>query len=191
MTDVVLGNLGSSGTNTVGNFNDDTGPALNSYIGQGFVVSSPRTQLKSVSLWLQVTGTAASANTVVGILADNGGKPASVPLYASNSVSVGSKGLYEFTFPASILTAGSTYWAVPVGDVSWYLASGAPTQQQGSGYSFVGTAQNISSGGWTPGLTEFYSISVQAVPEPSTYALAAIGLGVAGVLRHRRRRVAI
>jgi hypothetical protein len=34
-------------------------------------------------------------------------------------------------------------------------------------------------------------MTIQAVPEPSTYALAALGLGVAGFMRVRRRKTAV
>lgn len=191
VTDVVFGNLGASGTNSAGSFNADVGdgsvPFLNA--AQGFTATSPNLTVTSVGLWLFGDG---SIPTTVGIFADNAGSPAASPAFTSSTLNVGAESLYQFSFSGATLTNGASYWIRPVtsGEVSWYLASGAPTAQNSSGYVFNGAKQNTGSG-WTASSTSDWSVTVSAVPEPSTYAMAAIGAGVAGLMGWRRRKVAV
>lgn len=191
LTDVVFGNLGSSGTNSVGNFNADIGdgsvPFLNA--AQGFTVAAPNRLVTSASMWLFGDG---AIPTTVGIFADNAGVPAASPLFTSDSVDVGAKALYQFSFSNAALTDGASYWIRPITatEISWYLAGGAPTAQNSSGYASNGALDNSGSG-WVASSTNNWALSITAVPEPSTYALAAVGLGLAGCLRARRRTAAV
>lgn len=105
------------------------------------------------------------------------------PIAISSSQTISAKGIYQFSFSGVELTNGTNYWIVPNGDVSWYLADGAPTQQNASGYAFTGTLQRTFF--WETAGTNAVSVSMSVVPEPSTYALAALGLGVAAVARWR------
>lgn len=186
-SDVVFGNLGASGTGGLGSTNTDIGPTQNDYLAQGFTAASPNLSLTSVSLGLFGDGSIA---TSVGLYADNFGQPAASPLYTSSVVNVGAKTTYTFNFTGANLTNGSTYWVVPLSDVSWYLNNpgSAPVGQNSSGYAFVNTLENIDGAGWTGAGSNRYSLSVTAVPEPSTYAMAGIGMAAAGLLRWRRRR---
>jgi hypothetical protein len=188
--DVVFGNLGASGTNSVGNFNADVGTGSAPFLlaAQGFTAASPNLSVQSVGLWLFGTGGSAT----VGIYSNNAGVPGTL-LHTSSSQAIGSKSLYQFSFSGANLSNGSTYWIVPqtAGEISWYLAGSAPGVQNASGYAYFDAAQDTGSG-WT-GIeaNDAFSVSVQAVPEPSTYALAALGLGVAGFVRARRRNSAV
>lgn len=111
------------------------------------------------------------------------------PIATSASQTVGAKGLYHFSFSGVELMNGTNYWIVPGnGVVSWYLAGGAPTQQNASGYAFTGSLTRPDGGFWQPASTDAMSVSISVVPEPSTCALAAIGFGVAGVALRRRCR---
>lgn len=188
--DVVFGNLGASGTGALGGTNTDIGPGVNDYIAQGFTAASPNLSLTTVSLGL-FGATEGTVPATVAIYADNFGVPAASPLFTSDTVNVGGKNTYTFTYSGANLTAGATYWVVPQSDVSWYLNSpgSAPIGQNSSGYVFVNTLENIGGSGWTTAGSNRYSISVAAtVPEPSTYALAALGFGIAGIVRARRRK---
>lgn len=187
--DVVFGNLGSSGTNALGSPFTEIGPTANYYLAQGFTAASPNLSVTSVSLGLF----GASVGTVpatVAIYANNFGVPAASPLYTSGTVNIGNTATYSFTFSGANLTNGSTYWVVPQSDVSWYLNSpfSAPVGQNSSGYVFVNTLENDGGGGWTGASSNKYSISVQAVPEPSTYAMALAGLACGGFSMWRRRK---
>lgn len=182
---VVYGNLGSSGTNSVGSFNADingTNPAF----AQGFTASSPRLTVQSVSLWLSGTSTSASVSIYNATSIAPPGAPGD-PVAVSSSQTIGAKGLYQFNFSGVELVNGTNYWIVPNGTVSWFLAGAAPTQQNSSGYSFTGALEKPQFGFWQNAGTNTMSVSINAVPEPSTYALAAIGFGVAGLARWRRR----
>lgn len=181
ITNVVFGNLGSSGTNSVGSFSGDISIGGNS-LAQGFTAASPKLTVQSVSLWLS----GSSSSTTVRIFNSDGGQPGD-PVAISGSQTVGAKGLYQFSFSGTELTNGTNYWIVPNGNVSWYLAGSAPTEQNASGYSFTGALERPQFGSWQTAGTNTMSVSINAVPEPSSYALAAIGFGIAGFVRWRRR----
>lgn len=183
----VFGNLGASGTDAVGNFNADTGPASSPtlFVAQGFSAAAPNLSVTSVSMWLFGD----PAPVTLGIYADNAGSPAASPLFTSNTQSVGAKDLYTFSFSGANLSNGTNYWISPVSsDVSWYLASSAPSGQNLSGYTFT-SAKESSGAGWTPSTSNQWSVSVTAVPEPSSVAIAGAGLVLAGLAAARRRRV--
>jgi hypothetical protein len=186
-TDVVLGNLGVSGTDSVGNFNADIGSGSVPFLlaAQGFTAASPNLTVQSVGLWLFGDG---SVPASVGIYSNSSGLPGTL-LYTSSTVNIGAKSLYQFSFSGANLSNGTSYWIVPQTstEISWYVASAAPTAQNGSGYTFLGARQNIGSGWTAAGATDTFSTSISAVPEPSTYALAGIGVAAAGLMRWRRR----
>ena len=180
---VVYGNLGVSGTGAITNTNTDMGPGVNFFIAQGFTAASPNLDVTSITLGLFGDG---SIPTTVGIYADNFGQPAASALYTSAVTTVGAKNLYNFSFTGAQLTNGSSYWVIPQSDVSWYTAGSAPSAQNSSGYNFTQTLENAGTG-WGAAGSNRYSLSVQAVPEPTTYALGAIGIAAAGLARWRRR----
>ena len=186
--EVVFGNLGTSGTGAITNTNTDIGPTAGFNIAQSFTTTTGTSNLKVASITLGLFGDGA-ISTTVGIFSDNTGEPAASPLFTSSAVTVGAKGLYTFGFSGATLSAGLNYWVYPLADVSWYTAATAPVAQNSSGYAFNATEENDGNG-WVPAGSNRYSISVSVVPEPSTYALAAVGLGVAGFVRARRRKSA-
>lgn len=178
----VYGNLGSSGTGAITNTNTDLGP--NFFIAQGFTAASPDLNVTSITLGLFGAG---SIPTTVGIYADNSGQPAASALFTSAVTNVGVKSLYNFSFTGANLTAGSSYWIIPQADVSWYTAIPNPAGQNSSGYTFTQTKENDGTG-WVGSDSNRYSVSVQAVPEPSTFAMAGIGVSMAGLICWRRRQ---
>ena len=183
--DVVFGNLGASGTATVGSFNADIGSASNPFLvaAQGFTPAAPNLMLQSVGLWLFGDG---SVPASVGIFSDNAGFP-NTRLYSSNTVNVGAKSLYEFTFSGVTLSSGSSYWVVPetATEISWYVASSAPTAQNASGYTSLGAVQNEGNG-FEP--SQPFAVSISAVPEPSTWVMGLAGIACGGCTMFRRRK---
>jgi hypothetical protein len=185
---VVYGNLGVSGTGAITNTNTDVGPGVNSFIAQGFTASSPDLDVTSITLGL-FGASEGSVPATIGIYADNFGQPAVSALYTSAVTNVGTTGLYNFSFTGAQLTNGSSYWVIPQTAVSWYTAATAPAGLNSSGYVFTQTVESSSlAGPWAAAGSNRYSLSVQAVPEPTTYALGAIGIAAAGFARWRRRR---
>lgn len=182
----VFGNLGTSGTDAVGGLNEDTGPNANpvKFVAQGFSAASPNLAVTSISMWLFGD----PSSVTLGIYADNSGSPAATPLFTSNTQQVGAKDLYSFSFSGANLSNGVNYWVSPVNsDVSWYLASNAPVGQNASGYTFTG-ARESTGGAWTPSNFNSWSMSVTAVPEPSSLAIVGVGIAMAGLAAARRRR---
>lgn len=185
---VVYGNLGVSGTGAITNTNTDVGPGVENFIAQGFTASSPDLDVTSITLGL-FGASEGSVPATIGIYADNFGQPAVSALYTSAVTNVGTTGLYNFSFTGAQLTNGSSYWVIPQTDVSWYTAAPVPAGLNSSGYVFTQTVESSSlAGPWASAGSNRYSLSVQAVPEPTTYALGAIGIAAAGFARWRRRR---
>jgi hypothetical protein len=105
-----------------------------------------------------------------------------------------------FDFVGQALTAGTTYFIVAEkmsgdGAVNWRppatTAGNPATAQNGSGWTNLGTntATNSTDNGatWTSsGFGNAAAISLVAVPEPSTWALAGMGLLAAGFARRVR-----
>lgn len=192
--DVVFGNLGPSGTNALSNTN--YGVTDTTWLAQGFTVGGTNTTLKSVTLGLF---DANSTNVRLQVFASGTAGPTGTALGTSNQNVLGtSPTLQTFVFSPNLsLTSGSSYWIVAStlessGLFSWAFNDNGDfgTQQNTSGWSAVANQTRLStnsgatwvnSGGNRPA-----GFSIQAVPEPSTYALAGIGMAAAGLMRWRR-----
>jgi hypothetical protein len=191
--EVVLGNLGASGTGAVGT----TGFQFGSSVAIPFVTGSSAANLTDVVIGVQ-GDLVASQNVAATLYANNGGVPASTPLGWTDSVTVlSSAGPSAITFSATPfqLSPSTNYWMVVSPDVAmtWIAANptATPTSQNGSDWSYpAGGALAASEGFWNPMAQDnAFSVSATAVPEPGTLALAAFA-GVAGLasLRLRRRK---
>lgn len=138
----------------------------------------------SVELWSNaiVSGTAVPG-TLIGTLGSGAtdGLVAFVPTLTTFSNTVA--GLTENTdywvvFNATSVGPGQTYWSYTSGGGTGVTGTGFMKTDDGAGFlESYGTYRGI--------------MSVQAVPEPSTYALAAIGFGIAGCVRARRRKASV
>lgn len=206
--DIVYGNLGASGTNAL------TPEAFSKieitnmrWLAQGFTVGGTNTELSSVTLGLYDTN-----NTLARVQLFASGSssvPSGSPLVPSGSplatltqtVSSTTPALMTFSFSPSLsLTSGSSYWVVvstteTTGTFDWAFNSGndSPTAQNLSGYSASSPATLFSdNAGVAWGSSSFArpaSISITAVPEPSSIVLAGLGVLAAGYqLRRRMKR---
>lgn len=187
--DVVYGNLGPAGAGALSSTNTDfgVGDPNEQGIAQGFTVgaSSSLRTIESVTLGLFVDPTAART---VSIYSDNAGVPGSA-LFTSSPVTVGNTGKYTFTFSGATLSNNTSYWIVPEGPSSWYFNTGpasAPTEQNSSGYSYLGTKVLNTSSQWVDADFAVYSTSIVAVPEPHAIVLAGIGGVMAAIVARRR-----
>jgi hypothetical protein len=198
IAEVVFGNLGASGTGALGGTNTDIGEGGDvAGLAQGFSTGAAgfsTLTVQSITLGLfGATSPAPPVSATVGIYANVSGAPAATPLFTSSALNVQETGLYAFIFSGAVLSPNTTYWIQPSSGISWHINTpgSTPTVQNGSTYSYVGTLELPAgpSPAWeTAGLLR-YATSINAVPEPSTYAMAAIGAGVAGLMGWRRRKM--
>lgn len=201
--EVVFGNLDASGTSSYTGSSTDLKPGQ--WLAQGFDTGTS-SNLTVSSVTMSLFGSNAQPLPFSVAIYSNdailGDKPSS-PLFTSDTVPVGAAGNYTFSFTSAILDANTKYWIVPSGGVpsAWYLRTGgaaAPVGQNDSGYSFVGTAGSQANtpspaGPWSQTseviVSNGYTVSITAVPEPSTVVLAGFGvLGIAVMARSRKIR---
>jgi hypothetical protein len=205
---IVFGNLGSSGTGAL----DTASQQITSttWLAQGFTtpVSGGLLNLESIVLGLSVNS--GSTDTRVQLFANSGGLPSGSALATVlGSVASNTPALYTFTLASPyLLSSGTTYWIVvsdpDVGDqYNWVFNNDEinPSGQNSSGYLWpsAGTLRTIDGGlNWTDRSAfsqsdaAFYlnASAPAAVPEPGTWAAAALLVGGAAFARWRKRKVA-
>lgn len=194
--DVAFGNLGASGTNPLSNTNSDITSAYKIAVPFTTGSSSSFLKLESIRVGLFFDNVATSTFGL-SIYANNSGVPSSTIAATAPAQTIGAVGLYTFNFSNFQMAANTTYWIRPDANLSWYTpnASLTPLAHNSSGYSWPGAGLTSTDSGATWGADEFvvngrYAFSVQAVPEPSTYAMAAVAAGLFGWARFSRRRAA-
>ena len=196
---VVFGNLGSDGLSALDG-NTTSNSTLTTWFAQGFTVSSPRLFLDTVSL-----GFASTATATLSLYSSSAGLPGSSLISLTQAVtgSAGSPNLISFNFNGYSLTSGSSYWLVlssaGASSVNWASNNddNSSTGQNGSGWSALGGLRTVNSGSsWNSNSgPPVRSLSITAsssspepIPEPGTWAAAALLIGAAAYVRWRRRR---
>ena len=159
-------------------------------LAQGFTTGISDLTLQSVTLGLFAASSPATLPRTVALYSSVSNAPGSL-LFTSGTVNGGEQATYTFTSDATQLSPNTSYWIVPEQGSSWYLnaAETQPVTQNGSGYSYLGTRKQVVSdpGTWTNNALP-YSVTVQAVPEPSTIVMAGLGIVGVAVLDHKRRQ---
>lgn len=197
---IVYGNLGPSGTNAL---STSTGPSLSLPVGRergiGFIPTGPDLSLQSAVLNLQNTSLLNAATARVDLYSDVAGNPGVSLFSTSQIINANTAGLVTFTLNQT-LTAGTTYWLVATkdgqnadNDLFWRSPdlTTAATAQNGSGWNstiVAGKFTNDSGANWTDTTSTNVGFSLVAVPEPSTWALAGMGL-LAGCFTRRVRAI--
>jgi hypothetical protein len=213
---VVYGNLGANGNSpTVAGFSTVNLSTASRYGAFGFNTGAATfgsLELKSVTFALNQSVAAGSveiwSSTGVGAAATPG-SILSVGAVAS-TVAAPNGNLYTFTFNGIgpnfgseggyKLSQSTNYWVVLKGaaGLNWeeQANSASPTNNlNGSTYTAIDASNYVRASGnsgsnWTTaGVPQTAGFSINAVPEPSTYAMASIGAGIAGLAQLRRRRV--
>lgn len=203
---LVFGNLGSSGTGGL----DTASQQITSttWLAQGFTtpVSGGLLNLESIVLGLSVNS--GSTDTRVQLFANSGGLPSGSALATVlGSVASNTPALYTFTLASPyLLSSGTTYWIVvsdpDVGDqYNWVFNEDQlnPSGQNSSGYLWpsAGTLRTTNGGAnwsdrsaFTQSDAAFYlnASAPAVVPEPGTWAAAALLLGGTAFARWRKRR---
>jgi hypothetical protein len=196
----VYGNYGTVATSifsaTVGYVN---GVQNNTLVSQGFTTGTGQWDIKQVDVALAASGTG-TTNPKIYLFDDNAGVPGSIlsEFALQNGPIDNTKTTHFFT--GSYVTSPSTnYWLV-TGDANsfsqqssfeWYLedTGATPSQRNSSGISYLGTkSQNFTGGAWTDTLSGLsLRVTAVAVPEPSTYAFAAMaGMIAAGAAARKK-----
>ena len=199
---IVFGNLGADGSGLLSDSGSDFGPSAVSLkiLAQGFTTGSDPDFLtiQSVSIGAFFDNFATASRTL-SIYSNSGGNPGSV-VATSGATTIGAKGLYTFSFSSLNLSASTSYWVVPQfnADWFWYLndAVEQPVGLNSSGYSYLGTkrSNNDITGTWNNVILP-YSLTITAgsgapIPEPGTWAAAALLVGGAAFARWRKRKSA-
>lgn len=193
--DVVFGNLSSTGTTGLSSINTEF--LASNQAAVGFTV--PANQPWSLdSVVFGLSAPSGSANVTATLFTAVSGTPGSAVGSWSSLQAVTGSTRQKYTFadgPSSI--APGDYFVVLTSDAAFNVfasaegANSAPTAQNNSGWSFASWLGNQGAG-WNSNLMVAGS-AVSIVPEPSTYALAGVGLVAAGLLRRYRksRRAAV
>jgi hypothetical protein len=197
---VVFGNLGNDGSEALSGTKSDL--TATTWYAQGFTVGSTSTllNLDSIVLGLGAKAGGSISNVSISIRTNSGGNPASASLFTSADLTVTglSAAKYTFSFAGASLTTNTTYWVVLNNpDLSWYTDDdfATPEEQNLSGYDYFGTRRTTNSAtSWSNFGQTSLAISVNAsstapepIPEPGTWAAAALLIGAAAYVRWRRR----
>jgi hypothetical protein len=203
-TDVVFGNLGASGTNSldsgsIAQVGSTIAAAPGNQFATAFVTGTDANFLTLTAINLGLGDVPVYSSAKVSLVADNEGSPTGTVL-GTQTLGLGPNGMFSFNVGILPLSANTKYW-VKVEDptasdpsyFSWLrnLGDVSPSGQNSSGYSFPadGAMRSLTGGSsWSAyGSGSTLALSITAVPEPSTYALAGIGVVAAGLMRWRRR----
>lgn len=191
---VVLGNLGSDGSDDLGFSGALTSDQL--WIAQGFNTgASSLLYLDAITLGLDHDF--GPTSVTLFLYSNNSGSPGSALISASATVSTNSQKI-QFGFAGYQLVTNTTYWAViGTNNLVWMEADAVanPAPQNGSGYSYSGLYFTTNGGSsWvTNGPYTDISLSVEAsaapaaVPEPGSWGAAVLLLGAAAFVFWRRR----
>jgi len=192
--EVVLGNLGTSGT-TGALSTTNTGITALVKRAQVFTTpaSSPNLQLASITLGAFTAAPESNPFSLQVFLGDSSA-PGALFATSTNTQTLAENtngSLYTWNFANVQMSVSQTYWILPPSGINWNVLNSelSPTGQNSSGYIFVGTRRSDDGGtSYTSTIVEGFAVSVQAVPEPSTLVLtaAAVGLGCFGAARRRR-----
>jgi hypothetical protein len=211
---VVLGNLGSSGTDTANLVNNqsfylsttDSAVATSKAYAQGFTTGTTNLSLTSASMYLN-TRTVGSGTLTLKLWGNSGGVPGTELASASLAVS-GTFALRTWNITHQF-SPNTSYWLGFEGFSGQYDGRPAmdpsdngrinPSVQNASGYSWISAARISGTGGsWfaVPLDTPFTidrnlnagSLTITAVPEPSQIVIALGGLATLGLWRLRRLR---
>jgi MYXO-CTERM domain-containing protein len=196
---VVFGNLGSDGSEALAAGGFTT--SASRWYAHRFTVGSDATftNLNTATLGLSANSVASVANVSVSIYSNSATNSPSSLLFTSSALTVSSQDKYAFAFSDASLSNNATYWLVlSTPNLLWQTADSGdpPSDQNGSGYTYAGTWRTTNSGGlWsTSSSGESFSLSLVAsqsgpepIPEPGTWAAAALLIGAAAYVRWRRR----
>lgn len=191
--DVVYGNLGSDGNGALSDLGADFGPsaAVFKILAQGFTTGSSVDFLTLQTVSIGAFAESASARGLAIYTNAVGDVPGTF-VAGSSAVIVQAKDTYTFNFGGVELDPSTSYWVVPQFNADWFWYQNEelvpPVGQNGSGYTFLGAkrSNNDLSGVWA-NTSSAFSVSISAVPEPSSVIMGIAGATGLVAFRLRRR----
>ena len=185
------------------------------YLAQSFITDSgPLLGVGSITLYMDLNATGGSGTAQVSIWSSDPAYASTVPqplnLWSTltSPASIGAMGNYTFTSPDQVaLSPNTMYWVVlsstGTSVFDWYNtdmtpATGYKNQIVKANNAWYPTDPNnpntypaafsetyVSGINWGGDVNAPFQLSIDAVPEPSTYALLVISLGVVGYARKK------
>lgn len=198
--------IGTSGTNNIA-------LAQGFISGTGELGSPPYSQwlnIESVILGLGNPSSSPAPTPLVQLWSSSAGAPLA-PLATFVGGTITSNDKYTFTLPSPYTLTASTQYYIVVTDqnagsgssFAWFASDPATVPDgydnniagPGVSYDYLNTRRSSNGGSsWVNGsvVNQYASITLKAVPEPSTVVMAAAGLTTAGfaIRRHRRKSAA-
>jgi hypothetical protein len=192
----VFGNLGAIGNDPLA-ASTNAGISDTTWLMHGFTVGGSDTILRTVKLGLSDND---STTARIQIFANSGGNPSGSALATQTQTVANTTPTAQiFDFGSLALTSGSSYWVVVSAPdtnslFNWSFNDNGdfPVTQNASGWTPLSPVTKISTDSglnWgSSGTNRPASISITAVPEPTTYAMAAAAAGLLGFAKLRRRK---
>jgi hypothetical protein len=197
---VIYSNLGTPDSTTSVAIGYNSSVNTNVKYAQGFTTGTGVYLLNSVDLALGVTGFG-NGSPLLQIFSDNSGKPGTDLAATFTNPTFGAQAVYNLNLATPFsLSATTSYWIVLSDTTSasqtkfnWYYSDAftQPTAQNGSGLTYLAGARSMN-GGTTWATNDAFALTAitlnaTTVPEPSTYALAAIASSIMVVVGRRRK----
>jgi len=189
---VVLGNLGADGS-TGALSTTNTGITADVKVAQVFTTPASNPDLELSSITLGAFTSVTPAPLFLEVWTGNSTAPGSLFATSTNTQTLTADtngALFTWNFANVPMLPSTTYWIRPPTGLNWnFRGFSSPVAQNSSGYVYVGGYESVNGGStWGTDGPAPYAVSVQAVPEPSTYCMALAGLACGGFSMWRRRR---
>lgn len=189
---------------------------LTTAVAQGFTfgTGNPINQVESIQLALNVTPLSPNLDKLIFALYSNSDSLPGSEITRFNATPVGGfvtgAQLYTFNYLSGtqFLSASTSYWIVATYENQTYdpptttpamnwrdsqLPTSPPSQKTGYTITYIGAAARPAAfGSWAASSeNQNLRVSLNLVPEPSTYALGAIGTLVMGAVARRKSRKSV
>jgi hypothetical protein len=171
----------------------EIGPGQNDYAA-GFILDSP-IGFKSADLWLEAWG---EATLTVSLYGNASGVPDQKIIDLTGPTNPTGPGSYNYYLATPKPLDPGTYWLVASAgkyndtQYDWYEGTGTPGSNNYVNTMWLRYDKSGNPIGWEPSYLvtpAAFQINAAPVPEPETYAMLLVGLGMLGWIGRRARAV--